>query len=368
MVGVGAQPEAADDGTRRAGIRTAAAARRSPRPRRGSCRGGRARRGRSRREPSRASGRSRPSRCARTARPRRRRRRRPARTRPRARPRRWRSCLPHRPFRESGRVRSMPKAAATEVGEHLRPALGEVEPAGRRSTPRTPRTRPSSCRRRPPTRAGSRPSTRRPSGPSRPASSSASRAARCARARPRTRTCGTSSPHTASSTRQATSSAWPSAARSGQCRTAVRPSRMPCQVASTSPPSALTAPVPVTTTGARAAHGAPHERGLEEVGDGIHRGQARPRVVGHGDAEPVLQPRDELEHGERVDLQVEAEVGGGVGVRRHVGCRDGELLTDVGQDLRAVHDASSRGWGWGWCAASAAGASRRGAVGSPSSR
>ena len=262
----------------------------------------------------------------------------------------------------------MPNSDGDRGGEHLGPALGEVEVAGGHGLLVDTRLAHRRARRTHRPGPGSTPSTSRPSAPSSPASSSASRAARRASARPRTRTSGTSSPHTASSTRHATSSAWPSAARSAQCRTAVRPSRMPCHVDSTSPPRALTAPVPVTTTWRASGSRRRHEGGLEEVGDGIHRGQAGPRVVGHGDAEAVLEAGDELQHRERVDLQVEAEVGRRCRRRRGTSGAATASSSRMTDRISERFMMPPRGDGGGRCAASAAGASRRGAVGSPSSR
>src|SRR3954464_7846839 len=133
-----------------------------------------------------------------------------------------------------------------------------------------------------------------------------------------------------------------------------RPASSASHVLATSPPSGVVAPSPVTTTslvevliGIPSRRGRPGGRVLllvlldeaDRVPDGLDVAQF---VVGDGDTELVLDGGRDLDHRQRVDVEVVGErlLGRGVG-----GGHPGDLFEDLGQtglDLcGAAHFVSS---------------------------
>src|SRR5205814_666318 len=96
-----------------------------------------------------------------------------------------------------------------------------------------------------------------------------------------------------------------------------RPATIASQVDATSPPSGVVAPSPVTTTSRRDTSG----RGLLDVGHRIAHGlQVLYLVVRDLHAELLLGGDDDLDHGQRVDVQVVGErLALGDVVRAHAG-------------------------------------------------
>src|SRR5256886_4466999 len=104
-----------------------------------------------------------------------------------------------------------------------------------------------------------------------------------------------------------------------------RPATIASQVDATSPPSGGVAPSPVTTTSRRDTSG----RGLLDVGHRIAHGlQVLYLVVRDLHAELLLGGDDDLDHGQRVDVQVVGErLALGDVVRAHAG----HLFEDLGE-------------------------------------
>src|SRR5580704_11680915 len=135
---------------------------------------------------------------------------------------------------------------------------------------------------------------------------------------------------------------------SGSRRAPLRPASSASQVLPTSPPSGVVAPSPVTTTvvwsvptvicssGFRsaampAASGVPsggYARALHEQHDVLDGLEVLQLVVGDLHAEPVLRGDRDLDHGQRVDVQIvnEALVGGHL-----VGRHSGDLVDDLAE-------------------------------------
>src|SRR5579875_2191971 len=139
-------------------------------------------------------------------------------------------------------------------------------------------------------------------------------------------------------------------------RTPLRPASIAAQVDATSPPSGVVAPSPVTTTVSRSrltpclplAPGPSRRRRLArsrraagvlgDVGDHVlDGGEVLELVVGYLDAELVLGGDGDLDHRQRVDVEVVDEAL----ARRHlVGGHAGDLLDDLGEpgeDLLVCH-------------------------------
>src|SRR3954463_15236723 len=218
-------------------------------------------------------------------------------------------------------------------------------------------------------RSGATPASAAPD--SRQASSAATTATCWLRSRRRARTRSICSAGSVAS--RATSWAGKSLIQSSVIRlTPDRPASSASQVLATSPPRGVVAPSPVTTMsvagvlmtvfllghrpggrgGGEGPPAGPAEswrgvggRGvlrlllvLLDVADRVTDGlDVAELVVGDGDAELVLDSRRDLDHGERVDIEVVGErlLGGGVGR-----CHTGNLLQDLGQtglDLLGAH-------------------------------
>src|SRR5687767_12224061 len=102
---------------------------------------------------------------------------------------------------------------------------------------------------------------------------------------------------------------------------------MASQVDATSPPSGVVAPSPVTTTSVRLMSGV-----RLDVGDGVADGlEVLHLVVGDLDAELLLGRHDDLDHGQRVDVEV---VGERLLFGHVVGVDPGDLFQDLGQARR----------------------------------
>src|SRR6478609_2209699 len=144
---------------------------------------------------------------------------------------------------------------------------------------------------------------------------------------------------------------------SSRILTPLVPSSMACQVSGAVPPMGVVAPMPVTTTSwslvirhsplpALPAGVGPVSVDsfvAFDVGDRVsHRLQVGQLVVRDLDAELVLGLHGDLDHGQRVDVEVVGEglVGADVG-----GAHAGDLLDDLGQSGEGVlvaHDGSFR--------------------------
>src|SRR5215218_8134992 len=205
-------------------------------------------------------------------------------------------------------------------------------------------------------RSGSTPAF--PAPESRQASSAAMTATCWLRSSRRARTRSIWS--TGSVARRATSWAGNSLTQSSVIRlTPDRPASRASHVLATSPPSGVVAPRPVTTTsvvllmgfppgGRSGARADARDSALvlldvvHGVADGLDVAEL---VVGDGDAELVLDGGGDLDHRQRVDIEVLGEglLRGGVG-RRHAG----DLLQDLGQtglDVLAAHAGVLSLWG-----------------------
>src|SRR3954454_19492722 len=126
-----------------------------------------------------------------------------------------------------------------------------------------------------------------------------------------------------------------------------RPASMASQVDATSPPSGVVAPSPVTTTSVLLMSVI-----RLDVGNGVPDGlEVLHLVVGDLDAELLLGGHHDLDHGQRVDVQV---VGEGLVLGDVVRVHPGDLLEDLGEagsDLSAgCHCGGSSRW-WGLLAA-----------------
>src|SRR3954469_4759488 len=122
------------------------------------------------------------------------------------------------------------------------------------------------------------------------------------------------------------------AMRTGNCAahswvsavTPERPASMASQVDATSPPSGVVAPSPVTTTSVLLMSVV-----RLDVGDGVADGlEVLDLVVGDLDAELLLGGHHDLDHGQRVDVQV---VGEGLPLGDVVRVHPGDLLEDLGE-------------------------------------
>src|SRR3954465_6338292 len=139
----------------------------------------------------------------------------------------------------------------------------------------------------------------------------------------------------------------PSAHSASMCRTPERPSAMPSQVVATSPPAGVVVPRPVTTTRVRliAARfradltaGVLGDGSLSPGGSGLGALDERDRVtdrlevlhlvVGDRDAELLLGGHDDLDHGQRVDVEVVDE---GLVELDVIGIDAGDLVDDLGE-------------------------------------
>ena len=88
-------------------------------------------------------------------------------------------------------------------------------------------------------------------------------------------------------------------------RTPLRPASIADQVDATSPPSGVVAPSPVTTTvSAPFGHAEPPAFSADVVHHVLHRGEVLQLVVRDLHAELVLSGDGDLDHGQRVDVQV----------------------------------------------------------------
>src|SRR6476659_2247583 len=126
-----------------------------------------------------------------------------------------------------------------------------------------------------------------------------------------------------------------------------RPASRASQVDAASPPSGVVAPYPVTTTSVELT-GSPRSLVLRDVVHGVAHGlQLRKLVVRDLDAEPVLGLHGDLDHRQRIDVEVVDE--------RLLGCHlgrvdAGDLLDDLrqaGLDLGDVGHAVLLMWGTG---------------------
>src|ERR1700754_2340745 len=103
-----------------------------------------------------------------------------------------------------------------------------------------------------------------------------------------------------------------------------RPASMASQVDATSPPSGVVAPSPVTTTSGRLISGV-----RLDVGDGVAHGlEVLHLVVRDLHAELLLGRDHDLDHGQRVDVEV---VGERLLLGHVVGVDAGDLFQDLGQ-------------------------------------
>src|SRR3954465_3420665 len=139
----------------------------------------------------------------------------------------------------------------------------------------------------------------------------------------------------------------PSAHSASMCRTPERPSTMPSQVLATSPPTGLVVPRPVTTTRVRLIAArfradltagvlgdgslSPGGSGLGALDEGdrvADRLEVLDLVVGDRDAELLLRGHDDLDHGQRVDVEVVDE---GLVELDVIGIDAGDLVDDLGE-------------------------------------
>src|SRR6188768_3866555 len=134
-----------------------------------------------------------------------------------------------------------------------------------------------------------------------------------------------------SSTSEGSTASW-AAMRTGSCAahswvsalTPERPASMASQVDATSPPSGVVAPSPVTTTSVVLMSVVRLDEG-DGVADGL---EVLDLVVGDLDAELLLGGHHDLDHGQRVDVQV---VGERLVLGDVVGVHAGDLLEDLGE-------------------------------------
>src|SRR4051794_23860045 len=108
-----------------------------------------------------------------------------------------------------------------------------------------------------------------------------------------------------------------------------RPASIASHVDATSPPSGVVAPIPVTTTSGMVMSVSQISGVRDDERDGVADGlEVLDLVVRDLHAEPLLGGHDDLDHGERVDVQVLGErlVLGDV-----LGVDSGDLLEDLAQ-------------------------------------
>src|SRR4051794_26867409 len=122
-------------------------------------------------------------------------------------------------------------------------------------------------------------------------------------------------------------------------RTPERPSTRASQVLATSPPTGLVVPRPVTTTRVRLMTAArSRAEGMGKLGSALGALDERDRVadrlevlhlvVGDRDAELLLGGHDDLDHGQRVDVEVVDE---GLVELDVIGIDAGDLVDDLGE-------------------------------------
>src|SRR5262245_23804308 len=175
-------------------------------------------------------------------------------------------------------------------------------------------------------RSGSRPES----------ASSASRHASCAAISATASALSSRRSFTRSSTSPGSTRSW-AAIRTGSCSahgavrevTPDRPASIASQVDATSPPSGVVAPSPVTTTSGRVITPSDSSGVLDDVADGIaDLPEVLHLVVRDLDAELLFGRDDDLDHRERVDVEL---LGEGL-LLLHVGGIDaGDLLQDLGE-------------------------------------
>src|SRR2546423_5179449 len=197
--------------------------------------------------------------------------------------------------------------------------------------------------------------------PEKPASAHASGAGISANGAERSRrriSTGLSSSDGSTAIRAASRTGGGSAQSSVRVRTPERPASSPSQNEAASPPSGVVAPIPVTTTDLRAVTSLTFylwiygcywpddlvllDLVLLDVRDRVaHRGQVLDRVVPDLHAELLLGGHDDLDHGQRVDVQVAGERL----VQLHLGLVDArDLFDDLGEVREDLFLGQSHEW------------------------